>query len=672
MTARILEHPPVHRDRRVLLALIAVPLGMIIGHTGRGTFLVVTGVNALRALPTLGVLLLGVLLRVETPNAMPLIVGGLRTATLQIVATATVAAAVPRRRGRTGIEFCSRFGAQFPFPFRSPPRTRGPFAYGGGVSEADRSDAKDSAFPAILTWRAHDVPRMESVRVQLSGDRVKAYGRIVAAATPSHPAFSASYDLVTDESGATKRLSLTVTLAERERQLSIARDEENMWLVQDHSGQTSRSAFDGALDVDVIFSPFFNALPIRRTGVYRADAIRSTMPVVYVRVPDLSVELATISYSYGADGIKLHSPVAETTITVDSDGFILDYPGLADADLITPPARPAAASSSRQLLSADDDGDDLGPAETVVADPGGMTGLDEFGHRLVGGQSLSGVVEQVAAPASSTGSSCVGVGLAHRPHQVGCGRRDAGAVAERSGRQRERQRDLTGGDGERLGQQVRKMRDGRGGGVVLVGAGGDDDGAAVQRQVHHLGPHAGVDVVVDADHPGCADEQPGVAGRPTRMRGACHRMPADEPLEQAVRLRPREHGTFDAGHIGQRAARARRRGCGRASSAARARARRARSARSLPAARVSASSRFVGGVESVESWPPRRRRSSGCSRKPRARPPSAARITEPPISPRPTTHTGVFVTRPRLAHRSYRPSRAGADCWSRPDVGDYR
>jgi len=33
-----------------------------------------------------------ILLRVETPIAMPLILGGLRTATLQIVATATVAA----------------------------------------------------------------------------------------------------------------------------------------------------------------------------------------------------------------------------------------------------------------------------------------------------------------------------------------------------------------------------------------------------------------------------------------------------------------------------------------------------------------------------------------------------------------------------------------------------
>lgn len=165
--------------------------------------------------------------------------------------------------------------------------------------------------------------------MQLSGNRIKAYGRIVAAATDSHPAFSASYDLVTDETGATKRLSMTVTLAERERQLSIARDEENMWLVQQQKGETRRAAYDGALDVDVIFSPFFNALPIRRTHLYEhSDSI--SCPVVYVRLPELSVETAVISYSSAPDGIKLHSPVAETTITVDDDGFILEYPGLAE------------------------------------------------------------------------------------------------------------------------------------------------------------------------------------------------------------------------------------------------------------------------------------------------------------------------------------------------------
>ena len=57
--ARILEHLQYTAVAVVVSALIAIPIGMIIGHTGRGTFLVVTGVNALRALPTLGVLLLG-------------------------------------------------------------------------------------------------------------------------------------------------------------------------------------------------------------------------------------------------------------------------------------------------------------------------------------------------------------------------------------------------------------------------------------------------------------------------------------------------------------------------------------------------------------------------------------------------------------------------------------
>lgn len=143
LTTRILEHLQYTVVAVFFSALVAIPLGMLIGHTGRGTFLVVTGVNALRALPTLGVLLLGVLLwglglvpptvalmllgippllagtyagvanvdpavvdaaramgmterrvllKVETPIAAPLILGGLRTATLQIVATATVAA----------------------------------------------------------------------------------------------------------------------------------------------------------------------------------------------------------------------------------------------------------------------------------------------------------------------------------------------------------------------------------------------------------------------------------------------------------------------------------------------------------------------------------------------------------------------------------------------------
>ena len=169
---------------------------------------------------------------------------------------------------------------------------------------------------------------MESVRVQLSGKRIKANGRIVAAETDGKPAFAAYYDLVTDETGATKRLGMTVTLAERERQIVVARDDENVWLVTDHRGD-SRAAYEGALDVDVVYSPFFNTLPIRRIGLHEhPDAV--TVPTVYVNLPDMSVAAATVSYSNIGEGMKVHSPVSDTTLTLDAAGFIVDYPDLAE------------------------------------------------------------------------------------------------------------------------------------------------------------------------------------------------------------------------------------------------------------------------------------------------------------------------------------------------------
>ncbi|GEM34652.1 ABC transporter permease [Nocardia neocaledoniensis NBRC 108232] len=142
---RLLQHLWYSFLTVALSAVVAVPVGLLIGHTRRGSALLVGFANAMRALPTLGlltflVLLLGlglippllalitvgippllagayagianvpadvvdasramgmtesqILLRVEVPNAMPVTLGGLRSATLQVVATATIAAYV--------------------------------------------------------------------------------------------------------------------------------------------------------------------------------------------------------------------------------------------------------------------------------------------------------------------------------------------------------------------------------------------------------------------------------------------------------------------------------------------------------------------------------------------------------------------------------------------------
>src|SRR5919107_1211832 len=143
--ARLVEHLGYTALTLLIAVVIAVPIGAWIGHTGRGGFAVVGLANGLRALPTLGLLVLivgatglgllgpitalvilavppilagtyagvrnvdaavvdaargmgmrgrDVLFGVELPNALPLVVGGGRSSGLQGVSTATIAAFV--------------------------------------------------------------------------------------------------------------------------------------------------------------------------------------------------------------------------------------------------------------------------------------------------------------------------------------------------------------------------------------------------------------------------------------------------------------------------------------------------------------------------------------------------------------------------------------------------
>jgi hypothetical protein len=183
-------------------------------------------------------------------------------------------------------------------------------------------------WPAMLTWRGHNSPHLESTRVNLTGNRIRAYGRIIAARNDEHEAFSASYDLVTDEEGITQRLSVSVLRAGGDRQVSVTRDEQGNWLVNSLGGVV-KSGFNGALDVDMVLSSFFNTLLLRRTRLHR-NPQNIDVPVMYLRLPELEVSEVTLKYRSTTEGILVVSPVSESIITVDEDGFILDYMGLAE------------------------------------------------------------------------------------------------------------------------------------------------------------------------------------------------------------------------------------------------------------------------------------------------------------------------------------------------------
>ena len=196
-------------------------------------------------------------------------------------------------------------------------------------------------WPAVLTWQAYGAPRMESARVQVTDRGLKAAGRVVGGSCPEHPAFSASYDLLLGADGITRRLSMRSVVAQGERQVSITRNTEGFWLV-DH-GQGPRSAeFDGALDVDVVLSPLFNALAVRRLGLHSAAETgipTADVPVVYVTLPELTVSGEVLHYevapgavapgSAAGSVVSVRTPLGSAELTVDDEGFVLDYPGLA-------------------------------------------------------------------------------------------------------------------------------------------------------------------------------------------------------------------------------------------------------------------------------------------------------------------------------------------------------
>lgn len=144
IVSRIGEHLGYSALAMVIASIIALPIGFYVGHTGRGGWLVAAA-NSLRALPSLGLMTLFVLIiglgltppmialvilavppliagasagmravgatavdaaramgmtewqiftRAELPNAWPLVLSGFRGAALQVIATATIAAFV--------------------------------------------------------------------------------------------------------------------------------------------------------------------------------------------------------------------------------------------------------------------------------------------------------------------------------------------------------------------------------------------------------------------------------------------------------------------------------------------------------------------------------------------------------------------------------------------------
>jgi hypothetical protein len=196
----------------------------------------------------------------------------------------------------------------------------------------DRQASAPSRKPIMMTWQGTVSPRLEAVRLLVSDGRLRASGRVVCGASGGAEAYSASFEFAVDRTGDVGRGLLRTTTADEERQISVGRTEDGVWLV-DHGQGAARNEFEGAADVDVSGLVTFTALPIRRLGLHRAAATHE-LPVLYVSMPDLTVRLVHQTYrtvSVDETGAVINYTVPDFTadLTVDTDGLVIDYPGVA-------------------------------------------------------------------------------------------------------------------------------------------------------------------------------------------------------------------------------------------------------------------------------------------------------------------------------------------------------
>lgn len=186
----------------------------------------------------------------------------------------------------------------------------------------------------MLTWQRVVSPSLESVRLLFSEGRLRASGRIISATSQATgvEAFSASFSASVERAEEAGRLLLRTTTADEERQVSLSRTEDGVWLV-DHGNGAHRNAFEGAIDVDVSGAVTFNALPIRRLGLHREPG-EHELPTVWVSLPDLAVTLVrqtyrTVSISDEGAVISYSDEHLTADITVDTNGMVVDFPGRA-------------------------------------------------------------------------------------------------------------------------------------------------------------------------------------------------------------------------------------------------------------------------------------------------------------------------------------------------------
>lgn len=175
-------------------------------------------------------------------------------------------------------------------------------------------------------WRSLDAPGFEHVRVDRSHPGWDTYDSMIVREHEGQ-VLRGGYTLVLDKGFRTLEIRI---MAEQEpgnmAALHLLATGDGTWTDEN---EKRIPELDGVIDVDIQWSPLTNTLPVRRLEL--REGAEEWISVAYIELPSLALRRVDQRYTrVDARTVRYASQTRDFVrdLSLDDDGFVLDYPDL--------------------------------------------------------------------------------------------------------------------------------------------------------------------------------------------------------------------------------------------------------------------------------------------------------------------------------------------------------
>ena len=179
----------------------------------------------------------------------------------------------------------------------------------------------------MIMWKRLDMSGHEAAAITQQRNRWNLSG-VALFVYDSQPC-RLDYEIECDGNWGTRDVSVRGQVGALPVSLVLSRSSDGSWCAND----LPQPALHGCVDIDLGFSPSTNLLPIRRMRLAVGD--HASMRAAWVRFPDFALEVLDQTYARVSESTYHYESAGgafSADLTIDPDGFVIDYPGLWRAE----------------------------------------------------------------------------------------------------------------------------------------------------------------------------------------------------------------------------------------------------------------------------------------------------------------------------------------------------